>query len=154
MRKEFLSFSTALIVAAISAGAHAAGDTISTGYSLITPAATSDQSDVLSVVVVLKLGPDVQSVGQAVDKLLERSGWRVAYGEQVDPAMPTLLALPLPQVHRNLGPIRLRDALRAIAGPSWILVEDPVNRLIAFDLHPRFSPLMTPNSELRNAASK
>lgn len=154
MRKNILSLTATLLSIAVSAEAYAAGETISTGYTLITPAATSDQADVLSVVVVLKLDADVQTVGQAVEKLLERSGWRLAYGERVDPAMPTLLSLPLPQVHRSLGPIRLRDALRAIAGSSWVMVEDPVNRLIAFDLHSRFSDVPQVGSEVAHAEDK
>lgn len=116
-----------------------ADETLTQGYTVITPTATAEQNDILSVVIVIKFPATVQTVGEAVNTLLDRSGYRLVYGAQGDPALPTLLALPLPQVHRNIGPIRLRDALQALAGSSWILVEDPVNRLIGYDLDPRFS---------------
>ncbi|HEX4940761.1 MAG TPA: hypothetical protein VFX11_18950 [Candidatus Kapabacteria bacterium] len=108
------------------------------GYAVINPTATADQRDLLAVVVSLKFPPNVTTVGQALTALLERSGYRLAYGDNTDPQLSTLMHLPLPQVHRSLGPIRLRDALQALAGSAWILVEDPVNRLVSFDLDSRF----------------
>lgn len=107
-------------------------------YAVINPTATADQRDLLAVVVSLKFPPNVTTVGQALTALLERSGYRLAYGDNTDPQLATLMHLPLPQVHRSLGPIRLRDALQALAGSAWILVEDPVNRLVSFDLDSRF----------------
>lgn len=107
-------------------------------YAVINPTATADQRDLLAVVVSLKFPPNVTTVGQALTTLLERSGYRLAYGDNTDPQLSTLMHLPLPQVHRSLGPIRLRDALQALAGSAWILVEDPVNRLVSFDLDSRF----------------
>lgn len=107
-------------------------------YAVITPTATADQRDLLAVVVSLKFPPTVTTVGEALTTLLERSGYRLAYGDNTDPQLPTLMHLPLPQVHRAMGPIRLRDALQALAGGAWILVEDPVNRLVSFDLDARF----------------
>lgn len=108
------------------------------GYAVITPTATADQRDLLAVAVSLKFPPNVTTVGQALTTLLERSGYRLAYGDNADPQLSTLMYLPLPQVHRSLGPIRLRDALQALAGSAWILVEDPVNRLVSFDLDARY----------------
>lgn len=108
------------------------------GYALINPVATAEQNDILAVVVSLKFPNHVATVGDAISQLLERSGYRLAFGGHADPELPTLLALPLPQVHRNLSQIRLRDALQALAGSAWVLVEDPVNRLVSFDLDERY----------------
>ena len=44
-----------------------------------------------------------------------------------------LFALPLPEVHRQLGPMSLQQALETLAGPAFQLVEDPVHRLVAFE---------------------
>ncbi len=44
-----------------------------------------------------------------------------------------MFALPLPAVHRSLGPMTLRDALKTLAGPAFNLVQDPVHRLITFE---------------------
>lgn len=113
-------------------------DSSQRGYALVTPTATLEQIDLLAVVVTFKFPAQVSSVGDAVTLLLERSGYRLAYGANTDPELATLLALPLPHVHRNLTQIRLRDALQALAGGAWVLVEDPVNRLISFDLDERY----------------
>lgn len=115
-----------------------AEESIVHGYALITPEATEVQKDVLSVVITLKFPDTVQTVGEAIQFLLERSGYRLASGVFADPWMPTLMHLPLPQAHRALGPIHLRNALQILAGDTWYLVEDPVNRLVSFDLNPRF----------------
>lgn len=113
-------------------------DSSQRGYALVTPTATPEQLDLLAVVVTFRFPAQVSSVGDAVSLLLERSGYRFAYGANTDPELATLLALPLPHVHRNLTQIRLRDALQALAGGAWVLVEDPVNRLVSFDLNERY----------------
>jgi len=43
-----------------------------------------------------------------------------------------LLALPLPAAHHRLGPLVLRDALRALAGPAWNLQVDKGERRVCF----------------------
>lgn len=111
---------------------------IPSGYALVNPVSTAEQNDILAVVVSLKFPSHVATVGDAITRLLERSGYRLAFGGNADPELPTLLALPLPQVHRNLSQIRLREALQALAGSAWVLVEDPVNRLVSFDLDERY----------------
>ena len=44
-----------------------------------------------------------------------------------------LFSLPLPKVHRQLGPMTLKDALETLAGPAWLLVEDPAKRIVSFE---------------------
>ena len=43
------------------------------------------------------------------------------------------MALPLPAVHRNLGPMPVKRELETLAGPAFRLVEDPVHRLVTFE---------------------
>ncbi|MGE0116208.1 MAG: hypothetical protein AB7T07_15160 [Steroidobacteraceae bacterium] len=119
-----------------SNAAHA--DVTQNGYALITPTATAEQSDLLAVVIRHEFPSQISTVGDALSQLLERSGYRLAVGMHADPNLPVLLTLPLPQVHRRLNQIRLRDALQALAGSAWVLVEDPVNRLVSFDLQERY----------------
>ncbi|MEL0587559.1 MAG: pili assembly chaperone [Candidatus Thiodiazotropha sp. (ex. Lucinoma kazani)] len=103
-------------------------------YTAIDPVATSQQSDVLSVVVTMNFPDQITTVGGAIQHLLHRSGYRLAALEASDPNIPTLLDLPLPSVHRRLGPIKIDNALRTLSGPAWDLVVDPVHRLVSFDL--------------------
>ncbi|CBL45405.1 hypothetical protein HDN1F_34970 [gamma proteobacterium HdN1] len=124
----------AIFITSVTA-AHA--DDISVGYALISPTATADQTDLLSVVIQHDFPAQITTVGDAIHQLLERSGYRLAFGAVADPDLPILLDLPLPMVHRKLHQIRLRTALQTLAGEAWVLVEDPVNRLISFDLRER-----------------
>ena len=107
-------------------------------YAVLEPVATMEQADVLSVVISLDFPDQVTTVGGAIEHLLLRSGYRMADPWASDPALPTLWRLPLPLVHRHLGPIRIDNALSTLAGPAWDLVVDPVNRLISFDLQDQY----------------
>ncbi|MCP3994765.1 MAG: hypothetical protein GY722_06845, partial [bacterium] len=73
------------------------------------------------------------TVGEAVRYLLQRSGYRLPTAESIGPDTVVLFGLPLPAVHRSLGPMTLRDALATLAGPAFYLVQDPVHRLITFE---------------------
>jgi type IV pili sensor histidine kinase/response regulator len=75
----------------------------------------------------------IQTVGEAVRYLLQRSGYRLATADSIGPDTAALFALPLPAVHQSLGPMTLRDALETLAGPAFHLVQDPVHRLITFE---------------------
>ncbi len=88
------------------------------------------QVDLLSVVVQVTFPPQVITVGEAVRWLLLRSGYRL----QVSREESGLLELPLPEVHRRLGPVPLRAGLQLLAGPGYRLCEDPVRRTVWYEL--------------------
>ena len=108
-------------------------------YSLLQAKPTLDQQDLLSVIINIDVPAHVMTVGEALNHLLQRSGFSLASINSSDPALPILLNQSLPMVHRHLGPISLRDALLTLAGPAWQLVEDPVNRMVSFQLLDKFS---------------
>ena len=102
-------------------------------YSTTTTAPMPAQAELLSTTVILRFPERIQTVGEAVRYLLQRSGYRLADPERVSSETMALFALPLPAVHRSLGPITLREALQTLAGPAFPLVQDPVHRLITFE---------------------
>ncbi len=102
-------------------------------YSLLTAAPTEAQNKLLATTVAIRLPGRIQTVGEAVRHILQRSGYRLAAPESIGPDSVALFALPLPAVHRSLGPMTLRDALEMLAGPAFHLVHDPVHRLITFE---------------------
>ncbi len=111
------------------------GETRVGRYRTVEPVATVAQADPLAAVIELSFPrPTVSTVGQALEHLLVRSGYRLAGDEASDPAMQVLLALPLPEIHRRLGPITLRNAFQTLAGEGFRLVLDPVYRLVSFEL--------------------
>jgi type IV pili sensor histidine kinase/response regulator len=94
---------------------------------------TEAQTDLLGTTVTVHFPAQIQTVGEAVRYLLRRSGYRLAETEALAPETKGLLALPLPTVHQQLGPMPLRRALEMLAGLTFQLVQDPVHRLIAFE---------------------
>jgi type IV pili sensor histidine kinase/response regulator len=102
-------------------------------YSLLAATPTEAQAELLATTMTVRFPGRIQTVGEAVQYLLQRSGYRLASLEAIGPDTIALFALPLPAVHRNLGPMMLRDALETLAGPSFHLVQDPVHRLVSFE---------------------
>ena len=95
---------------------------------------TSAQKELLTSLIKIQFTEKVQTVGEAVRHLLQGSGYRLADPAAIEPAIQALLALPLPTVHRHLGPMPLRQALQTLAGPPFRLIQDPVHRLVSFAL--------------------
>lgn len=127
---------TAICIAGLctvtSANLHASD--IQTGrYSMVSAAPTQAQSELLEATVTVQLPDRIQTIGETVRYLLQRSGYRLAATESTAPETLALFALPLPAVHRHLGPMTLREALETLAGPAFHLVQDPVHRLITFE---------------------
>ena len=102
-------------------------------YSLFAATPTQAQAELLATTMTVRFPNRIQGVGEAVRYLLQRSGYRLANIESIGPDTAALFVLPLPAVHRSLGPMMLRDALETLAGPSFHLVQDPVHRLVTFD---------------------
>ena len=103
-------------------------------YSALRAMPSAAQADLLSTIITVRIPERIQTVGEAVRYLLQRSGYRLADHHAVNSVTADLFGLILPAVHRNLGPITLRQALETLAGPSFRLAQDPVHRLISFEL--------------------
>ena len=102
-------------------------------YTTTVAEPTTEQLHVLDTTVSVAFSEKHKTVGDAVRYVLKPNGYRLAAIESI-PDMAVLLALPLPAVHRKMGPMKLRVLLETLAGPSWQLVEDPVARVIGFEL--------------------
>ena len=103
-------------------------------YSITDAKPTTEQANILHTRVTVTFPPSVTDVSEAIDYLLRPYGYLVSSPKGADPRRAILLSLPLPKVHRELGPLTLKDALETLAGPSWLLVEDPIRRLVSFEL--------------------
>ena len=102
-------------------------------YSVMRLEPTPAQRDPLAMPVLAALPATVTDVGEAIRSLLTPSGYRLANKAASHPAQAALLALPLPDSHRQLAPLPLRTALQVLMGPAFHLVVDPIHRLIAFE---------------------
>ena len=129
-----------LLISMTATGVWAAEPSVRVGrYSTMAPVATPAQADLLQVVVRIRFPREIKTLGPAFEHLLERSGYRLARTSASDPRLATLMGAPLPEVQRRIGPITLQRALEALAGPAWILVIDPVHRLVSFELAAPYS---------------
>ncbi len=115
-------------------------------YSKTTPVAEPQQIDPLSVVVKMKLPSSITTIGQAVGYLLEESGYRLSYSN--DMRNQKLMNLPLPRVHRKLGPITLRNALATLTGKPWQLVQNDLDRTVTFQLNDAKAPSISSNTKV------
>ncbi len=100
-------------------------------YTLVELRPTATQRDLLLQVVEVSLPTTAATVEEGLRHALLRSGYRLCTaGPDTDRRM--LYQLPLPTVHRQLGPLTLRDALLTLAGPPWALQVDDASRTVCF----------------------
>ena len=138
-RRAFLAISGLFTASLITVGNVAASNVptseVQVGrYQTVLLQADQTQVDLLSVVVTRKLPEHVSTVGEAVAALLDGSGYRLLSADLAEPYRVVLFALPLPEVQRQLGPLKLRQALELLTGPAFRLVIDPTYRLVSFQL--------------------
>ena len=105
-------------------------------YITVSDKPTAEQRDLLQVKIQVEFPEESKSVGDALRTLLSKQGLRLGStrSEAHRQQLKRLLKQPLPAVHRNLGPMSLKDALETLAGPAWSLVYDPMNRLVSFKI--------------------
>lgn len=103
-------------------------------YTLVKNISPVDQLNPLKVVIKTRIPGSVETVGQSVGFLLARSGYVLADEEVLSNEVKTLLSLPLPQIHRDIGPMTLDQALHTLSGEAFELIVDPVHRKIAYEL--------------------
>lgn len=126
-----------LVLSLVVLGTHAipASDEVQVGrYSTMKTLPTDAQKNIFATVVHVQFDSTIKTVGDAMRNLLQDQGIRLAVPKSKDACVRTLIALPLPRTHRNLGPISLQRALETLAGPVWRLVQDPIHRLVSFEL--------------------
>ncbi len=113
-------------------------------YSVVSATPTVAQENILTVMITVTMPKPIQTVGDAIHHLLKPSGYRLARFDAQGPEVIQLLNLPLPDVHRKLGPMPLQEALLTLASPAFRLYTDPVHRLIAYDLKPDYQLELAP----------
>jgi len=110
-------------------------------YSAVEAEPTVSQISPLQTIVTIKYPRQINTVGQAITYTLKRSGYRLASQQAQDPMMAILMHLPLPAVHRYLGPMTVKQVLNVLSGEVFVLVIDPVHRYVSFDVIPHYRSL-------------
>ena len=112
-------------------------------YQILLLGVREVQRDLLAVPVKIEFGDEVRTVGEAIALLIEGSGYRIA---EVDPQVlcrQAVFKLPLPQVHRKLEGLTLRQGLEVLVGPGYRPVIDEVDRSFSVE-RVRPEPAMVP----------
>nr|WP_310615676.1 PilL N-terminal domain-containing protein [Pantoea cypripedii] len=97
-------------------------------YVLVSTDPIAAQRDPLSQIINISI-PASQNptVADALRYALKQSGYSLC---ATGPANGVLYRQPLPAVHHQFGPIRLRTVLQILAGPAWQLEIDNVQRVV------------------------
>ena len=107
-------------------------------YIDVMPGPTNAQRNPMNLVLPhVMFKHNIKSVGQAINYLLSDSGYNLTK-HHPDKRVHKLFRLPLPKIHRNMGPLTLAQALSVLAGEPWQLSVDPINRLVSFQLPGHF----------------
>jgi len=103
-------------------------------YTLASTLPRAEQLDLLSQVIDIHL-PEVlnPTVQEAMRYVLRHSGYRLCPADGARTGdVQVLFSHPLPAAHYRLGPITVRNALLALAGPAWQVEVDERARSICF----------------------
>ncbi len=107
-------------------------------YSSVIAEPTKQQRQLLQVVISVKIPDRIETIRETIHYLLKRSGYQLREPMADQPELVELLSKKLPDVHRNIGPMTLEDALSILTTPSFVLKEDTVHRLIGYQLDARY----------------
>ena len=109
----------------------AAGDPVAIArYAYLMPGSSHAQRHPLQVTLTqVRFPQEIATVGEAVNHLLTRSGYRLDE-RRSHWANALLMPQPLPEIHRDLGPIHLSEALAVLAGSAWRLKVNPLYRTL------------------------
>ena len=103
-------------------------------YVDLLPGPTNAQKNPMNLVLPhISFKHNIKSVGQAINYLLSDTGYTLTR-HHPDKRVLKLFRLPLPKIHRNMGPLTLAQSLTVLAGEPWRLSVDPINRLVSFQL--------------------
>lgn len=127
------TLTTASLLSCCTAFAQQVPDVRLSRYTTTSAAPEIAQLDPMEAVVQIGFPrANVQSVGDAIAYLLLRTGYRLAPQEEADAHTKAVVAMPLPEVHRRLGPYSVRTALSVLLGRPFVVSVDPMQRLVSY----------------------
>ncbi|MDO3386050.1 hypothetical protein QWI17_09395 [Gilvimarinus sp. SDUM040013] len=113
-------------------------------YTLAVMEPTQSSVNPLYTAVTAAFATDVITIGEAVDEVLDGTGYRVRRNaDQTHRGIyldSILLNQPLPAAHRELGPLPLIEILQVIAGSSWTVKGSDLSRTVTFTLNDAAAP--------------
>ncbi len=125
-------------------------DTVVGQFLTVSNNASSAQQDLLQQTFQVRFPISVITVGDAMNYLLSTTGYHLVHDAQNYPWAERMMDRPLPMAQKSLGPMTLEEGLQTLAGSDFQMIEDRVNRLIAFRVKPSLGDLYDPLIAVRN----
>lgn len=101
----------------------------------------NEQQHLLEQHIQIKFPQNILTIKQAVQFILQFSGYRLADDPVMNKPALAMLNQPLPEVDRSFGPMTLSQSLTTLSGEPFYLLVDPVHRLIAYKIKDRYHSL-------------
>ena len=98
-------------------------------YTVVQTGAEPSEMEPLSAVAWFQFPSHVVTVHKALRHLLRMTGYTLTLAPEVSELFD---GLELPSSHREIGPIKILDALSTVAGPAWRLTIDRRLRTVSF----------------------
>jgi conjugative transfer region protein (TIGR03748 family) len=105
-------------------------------YQTVSTQPRAEQADVLLAVIQVHFSSHIGTVNDALQDLLRYSGYALIDSASQSLALQNTLKKHLPLMHRDLGPLPLKQALSLLVGSSFDLTIDRLNRTVNFTLKP------------------
>lgn len=133
MRKQGMVLFSCLLMAHQAMGESAPIE--SARYTSVQPVLKAEQLEPLMAPVrAFTLPESLQTIGEAIELLLQDSGYTLARTAAPDPYAYILYEAPLAQVHRRIEHLRLLDVLNMLGSPGYTLETHPVSRTVWYRL--------------------
>jgi len=118
---------------------HTANVTQINRYATVINKPLAAQINPLLAVQQIHFPQEVKTVGQAIEWWLHYSGYTLVPQNKQSESLQLVMRSPLPQIHRNLGPLTVREGVEILAGQKiFMLVEDPLKREVNVKLKPAY----------------
>src|SRR3990167_2701727 len=98
-------------------------------YLSVVAKPQDDQMRLLQQQIQIKFPQNVLTLKQAIQFVLQFSGYRLCNDSELSQSVEEMLNQPLPEVDRTFGPMTLEQGLQTLAGNMFYLLVDPVNRM-------------------------
>lgn len=105
-------------------------------YTLVNTSPEEGQKYLLEQMVSVNMTPKSKraitaTVEQGLKTTLSGTGLSLCYGSAFNQTA-SLFSLPLPKIHHQFGPIKLREALQMLAGPAYYVTLNDITRTVCF----------------------
>jgi type IV pili sensor histidine kinase/response regulator len=136
MSKKYLLIILCMLPLVVFAGQ------IQTGrYITVSDKLPLAQKNPLEQTVSLTIPAEIQTVGNAVNYLLQNTGYKLLPTKYRLDDASELLKQKLPLNDRRLTNTTVKNALLALVGNAYLLLIDPKHRYVSFILNPEISKL-------------